>query len=90
MLQITGAQLRDAMIAANIQTAADHECGICNSWVMFVRDGDRLFFDSNCDCCSYRSELKPYSWNDAADWISAHQQVEARNTLRARFGMLPE
>lgn len=82
---VTGEQVRDAMIKANIDKVDHHKCGICKATVYFSRIGDQLYFNSGC-ICSY-SPPEPRSWDDAAEWINMQSNKEWRLKLMQNFGL---
>lgn len=90
MPQVTGEQVRDAMITANIQIVDVRDCSICGVMLQYIRVKDELYFNSNCDCTSFDTDVEPRGWSVLADWINRQETPEARNMLRARFGMEPE
>ena len=85
MEQVTGDQVREAMVAADIDSVDHHDCGYCGAMVFYSRSGDRLFFNPGCGCSW--SPQQPREWSDAADWINMQSTPEVRNMLRAKFGM---
>lgn len=87
-MSATGEQVKAAMIAARINAIPHHDCALCGAWVQYFRRGDRLYFDSSCDCAS--SPPRPCDWDEAARWINMQSSAEIRNLIRAKFGMPPE
>lgn len=83
---ITGDEVKEAMVAANITTVPHHQCGVCGGMVFYVRGGEQLFFDSGCGCSS-RSNLEPREWSSAADWINMQSDESVRGRIKARFGL---
>jgi hypothetical protein len=81
---VTGAQVLEAMKAANITHVDHHDCGGCGEMVFYSRFGDQLFFNPGCGC-SY-SPPEPRSWDEAADYINM-QNDEWRAKLKALFGL---
>ncbi len=84
MIGITGEQVRDAMIAANINYVDHHECGICGCMTYYSREADQLFFNSGCDC--HWSPAQPRKWDNAANWINM-QTGDCKTKLMQRFGI---
>ena len=84
-MQITGEQLKQAMIAANITRVDHHDCGICGYMTAYVRQGELLYFDPGCDC-SFRGALEPRPWEWAARWVN-EQDAEWQIKLAAAFGL---
>lgn len=70
LIIVTAAQVKNAAINNHISFIRHHQCGGCNAWVGFEIQDDKLFFDSNCDCSSYRSPLEPRDWNSLSEWIN--------------------
>jgi hypothetical protein len=85
MNQVTGEQVRDAMITANITRVEHHDCGGCGVVVFYSRIGENLYFNPGCGCKWSPSE--PRAWSDAADWINMQTSEEWRQKLRAAFGL---
>jgi hypothetical protein len=88
MSDVTGEQVRDAMIAADISVAPTRECSLCGYPMSYSREGERLFYDPGCDC-SWRGR-EPREWQSAADWINMQTNPTIRDGIRARFGLPPE
>ncbi len=85
-MQVTGEQVHAAMVAANITHVDHHDCGGCGAMVFYSREGDQLLFNPRCDCGGW-SLAVPRDWSDAAEWINMQSNAEARNRLRAAFGL---
>jgi ribosomal protein L37AE/L43A len=86
MGKVTGNQVREAMMAANITQVDHHECGICGEMTFYSREGCNLFFNAGCGCAW--SPPQPREWNDAAEFINM-QDAEWQEKLKACFGLLP-
>lgn len=84
-MNVTGEQVKAAMIEAGITHVEHHDCGACGSRVFYSREGESLFFNPGCGCAWGPAE--PRSWESAADWINMQSSPEWRNRLRERFGM---
>jgi len=83
---VTGEQVREAMMSANITRVDHHPCGICGFMVHYFREGDLLYFDPGCSCVAGNGpELRP--WDDAAAWINMQSKDEWRDKLRKQFGL---
>lgn len=78
-MMVTGQQVKDAMIAANIVWVESHRCCFCSTPVGWERQGDKLLYQSSCDCCSWHPP-EPRDWDDAAH----HINMQTRNS--ERFG----
>ena len=87
-MQVTGKEVKAAMMAAGITRVDHHDCGIYGSMVFYSRDGEHLFFNPGCECSW--SPPKPRSWDDLAGWINMQTVLEVRNELRAAVGLPPE
>jgi len=87
-MQVTGEQVKAAMIAANITRVDHHDCGGCGEMVFYSREGENLFFNPGCGCSW--SQAEPRTWDSAADWINMQSSAEWRNKLRERFGLSHE
>ena len=83
-MKVTGEQIKEAMIAANIIIVSHHDCAICGEYTFYIRQENKLFYDSSCGCGistpSYRL------WDDAAEWINMQSEEVARK-LAAKFGL---
>lgn len=89
-MNITGEQVKEAMIAANITYVPHHECGGCGCMVSYQREGEQLIFDPRCGCTSL-GYVEPRSWQSAADWINMQSNPDAKQNIAKRFGVkLPE
>ena len=88
MNKVTGEQVRDAMIAANVTHVDHHDCGGCGAMVFYSRQGDQLYFNPACDCGGW-SPAEPRGWNDAAEWINMQRAPEWQEKIAARFGLTP-
>lgn len=87
--QVTAAQVRAAMIAANITYVDHHDCGGCGEMVFYSREGEQLFFNPGCGCSSWGAR-EPRDWQDAASWINMQSSPEWREKLAQRFGLTGE
>lgn len=85
---VTEHEVRDALLRSGLKTVLHHRCAFCQGAVYYHVDGDRLYFDPSCSCSDGVRE--PRRWEDAAAWINMQATPEARNEIRARFGMPPE
>lgn len=86
---ITGEQVKNAMIAAGIEKADHHKCGICGYMTAYLRDGDQLFFDPGCYCSDGFIQLR--GWESPAEWINMQTNLEGKKRVAEKFGLdLPE
>ncbi len=86
MDNVTGDQVRDAMIAANLVHVDLRECSLCGSTIFYSRQGDQLFFHPACDCTTYHGPPEPRSWQSVADTINM-QNDEWKPKVAAKFGL---
>lgn len=84
---VTEIEIKEAMIAADITRVNHHECGICGQMTAYLREGENLFFDSNCRCSSYDSEPGYRSWESVAQWVNIQREGEFKEQLKASFGI---
>jgi hypothetical protein len=83
---VTGAEVRDAAIAAKIKRVAHHRCGGCGVMVHYLIVDQMLFFDPSCDCTrAFRPELR--EWSDAANWINMQSDPKHRVEIANSFGL---
>lgn len=48
-------------------------CSLCNAPLYYVFEGDKLFYDSNCDCVPYRtSDYRETSWKALSNHYNAN------------------
>lgn len=85
---ITGEQVKQAMIAASIESVDHHKCGFCGFMTRFIRVDDRLFFDAGCYCTRRSHSFEPRSFDDAAYWINMQSSPDVRERLAASFGVV--
>lgn len=84
---VTGTQVREAMVAANIVQVEHHRCGVCRYMTKYVRDGDLLFFDVGCNCTYSGEQLESRLWDSAAQWINMQSNPDIRSKLARSFGV---
>ena len=87
MSNVTGEQVRDAMMAGDIDRVPHHDCSICGEWTFYARQNDQLFYSSACGCAW--SEPRWRDWGDAAEWINMQSAPEWKEKLAAKFGLTP-
>lgn len=87
---VTGDQVRDAMSCSGTHWVKHHACSICYRWVHYLRQGCRLFFDSNCDCPLPQSQPRETTWQDAASFINDQTNLDVRRDVMIRFGFVIE
>lgn len=90
MRQVSAEEVKQACIAANINHIPHHDCGGCGCWVAYQRQGENLYFNSNCGCSSFESGPRPCNWYEAADWINMQSKPEIKVELAKRFGLTLE
>jgi hypothetical protein len=88
-LDVTGRQIKEAMIANKITKVDYHQCPHCDWRLHFLRKGNRLFFDSGCKCTRKASLLRRENWDALAKWINleSNQQAKARLLQSVGFGV---
>jgi hypothetical protein len=86
-VEVSGKQLKEAMVAAGIDRAEHHACGGCGYMTAYVRRGDELFFDAGCDCTRGPIELEPRDWTEAARWVNMQVEDERRAGVAKKFGL---
>jgi len=86
-MKITGEQLKQSMIDNNLTRVNIRACSLCNAPIGYIRNGEQLFFDSNCDCTSHTSDLKPRDWNEVAASLNAIMLQSLRIKTLANFGI---
>jgi hypothetical protein len=84
--KVTGDQVRDAMVAANILRVDLSTCTFCHCITFYTRQGDQLFFSPHCNCTAEVTPLEPRSWQSVADNINM-QNDEWKVKVAARFGL---
>jgi len=47
-----------------------HDCSICDEYVGYLKVRGHIVFDSNCNCVSWRSELRPVEKNEIDEMLS--------------------
>jgi hypothetical protein len=70
LITVTAEQVKKAAINNHVSFIRHHQCGGCESWVGFEIQDDKLFFDSNCDCSSYRGPIEPRDWDSLSEWVN--------------------
>lgn len=83
---VTADEVKNAMIAKDIETADHHDCSFCGYMCKYVRRGNDLFFDRGCHCTYGGTGLEPCPWQDAADWINT-QNGEWQKKIASKFGI---
>lgn len=84
--EVTADEVKAAMIQANIEAVYVRECSLCGSGMYYRREGEQLFYDSNCDCVTFTTPLQARSWQSAADWINMNTgDVQLR--IKKAFGL---
>ena len=80
----TGADFRAAAEKHGITRWQIHDCSICDYPCGYLFRGDEVFYDSGCDCVTYRSDLHPRSWEDVAEQYNMQSHpavIEAYDTF---------
>lgn len=68
-------EFKASVLAGTREEWNHHACGACGSPVKYARQGEGIFFDSNCDCTYYWSEPQPKSWQDLYDFLSSQNRL---------------
>lgn len=48
-----------------------HKCGGCKCPVGYRIQNGAVFYDSNCECTTYYSDLQPRGWNEFEEFTKA-------------------
>ncbi len=67
MSQYTAEQIKTL---TKVESWVLRTCSMCDAPLVYIFDGDRVGFDSNCDCVSYWTPVQERSWQDVADTIN--------------------
>lgn len=82
----TASDFQQAAQEKNIEGWFFRSCSICTCPVGFVfRDG-RVFFDGNCDCGSWHSDLAPRTWDEVAELYNAQTHPETIAAFNKYWG----
>lgn len=75
---------KTAVSQRNIKRWDTHDCAICGMPVGYVFIDGNVYFDGNCDCSSYPTDLQHRLWQNVADmylmnthnreWLAAANQ----------------
>jgi len=49
-----------------------HHCSMCNYPCSYLIKGEKVFYDSGCDCVSY-NKIEEKSWEDLAKYYNRNQ-----------------
>ena len=60
-------------------------CTLCNTELYYLVKEDRIFFDGNCDCVSYTTQLIESSWDKLAATFALQSSDEIRDKLMERL-----
>lgn len=83
-MNVTGEQIKDAMIAASIEWVSVHKCSLCGYQCGYARVANHLFYDAGCGCLYRPPELR--EWDSVADFINRQSDPDTRQRLAASFG----
>jgi len=86
MNDVTAEEVKKAVQDKDIKTIDHHNCGLCHIMTKYIIEGDKIFFDPSCDCCSSRG-MEERSWQEAADFINMQSNLEIKNKLAKTFGL---
>lgn len=86
MRDVTGEEVKKAVLEKDISSINHHDCCICGFMVKYLVVEGRLFFDPSCNCSSGGGP-EPCDWEEAAKWINVQSNPEIKKKLAARFGI---
>lgn len=63
------------------------QCSMCDAPLEFIFDGDDVYYDSNCDCVTYRTIPEERSYQDIANLYNQNiENVEWIKEINKFFG----
>jgi hypothetical protein len=86
MKDVTGEEVRTAVLASGISRIDHHTCSICGCMTYYEVEGQELFFNPNCGCTKYFTEPYPRSWDNAAEFINMQSTPSVRAEVAESFG----
>lgn len=63
----TGEDFKQAVLIKGLKEWTFRECSVCHTLLKFKFIDGELFFDSNCDCISFDTDLQPRTWDSLAE-----------------------
>lgn len=88
--KVTGQDVQLAVRAAGLTRIHLRECSICGYKMDYLIIDDQPYLDTSCYCTRHLHEPEHRTWQSIADHINIQPAIEARNRIRADFGMPPE
>ncbi len=88
MNNITGEQVRKAMIKAGIAKFHLRDCSICKFPLFYVREGNILLYDNDCNCTTNwrRPLFRP--WDTASELINMQTNKKSKKRMMKGFGLI--
>ena len=81
----TGEDFRRQVKDLGIKSWTLRECSMCETPLNFIFDGDDVYYDSNCECVTYRTIPQLRTYEDIADIynmnLGAHQFIRKINSF---------
>jgi len=65
---VTGEEVREAVLNSGIDYIESHDCGICREYVGYRIIEKCLFWDGSCGCCRTGPQLR--DWSTLSDWVN--------------------
>ncbi len=87
MSNVSGEQVKTAVMTAGIVFIEHHSCAICNYMTRYIHANGDLYFDAGCYCGRTMSDLEPRGWDDAARWINTQSNETVKVEIAKRFGI---
>lgn len=86
MFNVTAEQVKVAMTTSDVRAAVIRKCSICDADLAYIRENDKLYFDSSCVCSSYHTEPEPRQWEDVAELINMQNNPDVQKEIMKSFG----
>lgn len=87
-MKVTAEEVKASIILQQKFWIPNHACSLCQEEVGWeIIDGEP-YFNSNCDCTRFRSQLRPDTWQTVADHINM-QSDTYRAVLIEKLGIRP-
>ena len=85
MKDITGEQVKNAVLSQNIVNIPLRDCSLCGCMIGYHVAGSDLYLDTSCGCAWSPSNLA--SWEDPAKLINIQADPEHKRDIAAKFGV---
>jgi len=85
MKEVTGEDVKQAVLAAGLVSIPLRECSMCGVEISYLVEGGVLFFDSSCGC--EQAPPKRVKWEALANLINRQTEEKHRLSLMAKFGL---